>query len=341
MIDLHCHSTFSDGDCTPSELVELARSRGLKALALTDHDTLAGLDEFMGAASDSGLELIPGVEIACQGERRAILHVVGLWVDTGDPELEALLHRVRMLRHERNERMLGRLRELDIPLEWEDVEAEAGGEVVGRPHFARALVRGAHCRSPEDAFTRFLGRGKAAYVGRWLPAAAEVLGLLRRLGAVSIWAHPLMSSNLSGPKFRRLAMQLKSFGLDGIEAYYSDYSPHVNRKALDHAAHLGLLVSGGSDFHGANLPGIELGVGRGTLAVPDEILPPLAARAAEKRARARCSAGGGPASGSRAQGIGEGIQIVPADSGQEGAEMVQILQLAVDEGHHEQLGQDG
>jgi predicted metal-dependent phosphoesterase TrpH len=286
MIDLHCHSTESDGAVTPAGLVDLAAARGLSAIALTDHDTVSGIDAFLAAGKGRQPRTVPGVEIACQGDGSVIMHVVGLWIDHRNPVLLRLLEGIRVGRHRRNIGMVSRLRQLGCTLDLAAVEALAGGDVVGRPHFAQALMRGGFCRSHRDAFDRFLGRGKPGYVQREITPVEEALRVLSAAGAVCIWAHPLMGNNVTGAYLRRVVARLRPLGLDGIEVYYADYGPTETRNAREHAEALGLLQSGGTDFHGTNVPGIAVGVGRGALNTPDSLLPPLEQRAREKAARA-------------------------------------------------------
>jgi predicted metal-dependent phosphoesterase TrpH len=286
MIDLHCHSTESDGAVTPGGLIDLATACGLSAIALTDHDTVSGIDAFLAAGRGRRLQCVPGVEIACQGDGNAIMHVVGLWMDHRNPALLRLLEGIREGRHRRNVCMVDRLRQLGCALDLEAITALAGGEVVGRPHFAQALMRGGFCRSHRDAFDRFLGRGKPGYVSRDITPVAEALRVLSAAGGVCIWAHPLMGNSVTGAYLRRVVERLRPLGLDGIEVYYADYGPSETRSAKGHAEAWGVLQSGGTDFHGTNVPGIALGVGRGALNTPDSLLPPLAQRAREKAAQA-------------------------------------------------------
>ena len=287
MIDLHCHSSESDGELTPAALVALAEARRLAAVALTDHDTVSGIDEFLAAGRGRVVRTVPGIEVACAGEGNAILHVVGLWPDHRNGELLALLEGIRARRHQRNQTMVERLRELGCPVELSEIEDLAGGVVVGRPHFAQALIRRGYCRSHRDAFERFLARGKPAYVRRELTPVEQALAILSRAGAVCIWAHPLMGNSVTGALLRRVVQRLRPLGLDGIEVYYTDYGATETRNAREHAQALGFLQSGGTDFHGVNIPGIDLGVGRGALEVPDALLGPL-----EQRAREKASAAG-------------------------------------------------
>jgi len=286
MIDLHCHSRESDGDLSVEALVALAEARGLTAVALTDHDTVSGIDGFLAAGRGRRVRAVPGVEVACQGDGSLIMHVVGLWPDHRDPALGAMLAGIRSARARRNDLMFERLAALGCRLERAAVERLAGGGVVGRPHVAQALIQAGHCRSHRDAFDRFLGRGKPAYVRRELTGAAEALRVLSAAGAVCIWAHPLMGNSVTGALVRRVVQALRPAGLDGLEVYYSDYGATDTRNAREYCEAMGLLQSGGSDFHGGNIPGIDLGVGRGGLCVPDALLEPLLARAREKAAAA-------------------------------------------------------
>lgn len=297
MIDLHCHSSHSDGVHTPAELVQMAENAGLSALALTDHDTVNGIDPFLAAGAGRRLRVVPGVEIACQGEGNAILHVVGLWVDHRNRALGDLLEEIRTDRRRRNAALLARLDALGCPLDPAEIEAAAGGGVVGRPHVAQALVARGYCRSHQDAFERFLGRGKPAYIRRRITPVEKALAVLSAAGAVCIWAHPLTSNSITAAALRRALKRLGRLGLDGLEVYYPDYTETQTRTALDAAAELAMLPSGGSDFHGSNIPGIALGTGRGNLAVPDALLPPLEERARQKAAATRPGPGTGqPAS---------------------------------------------
>lgn len=282
MVDLHCHSTFSDGACAPAALLRLAEARNLSAIALTDHDTVDGIEPFLTAGRTSPVEAIPGVEVACRGEGSLVMHIVGLWVNHRHPDLLALLSAARNGREQRNVAMVERLRGLGCPVELDDVRAVAGGGVLGRPHFAQVLVRQGHCRNQRDAFTQYLGRGKPAYVSRTLPPVEDVLAVLGAAGAASVWAHPLTSKAVTGAKLLRVADRLRGLGLDAIEVFYPDHTEHQTRTATEYARRLGLLISGGSDFHGDNVPGIGLGCGRGSLAVPDAIVGPLRQRALGK-----------------------------------------------------------
>lgn len=278
MVDLHTHSSASDGTVSPSGIVELADHAGLRAVALTDHDTVEGLAEFVDAASASRVEAVPGVEIACSWYGGS-LHLVGLFIDPHTPGLQRLLQSVIAARGKRNRAMLQRLCELGTHLMWEDVVAAAGGGVIGRPHFARALVERGHCRSKTEAFTRFLATGKPAYVRRFLPLPSAGIGAIHGAGGVAVWAHPLAFRSVSPARLRHTTQRLKSMGLDALEAFYPDHTPEHEEVALRVAHETGLSISGGSDFHGEITPGIRIGTGAGRLHVPDHVLQVLKDRA--------------------------------------------------------------
>jgi len=278
MIDLHVHSTRSDGSVRPRDLVREATRLGLTALALTDHDTLSGLGEFLDASRTAGLSGVPGVEISCSWYAGS-MHLLGLFLDPANANLQALLETTRVNRRKRNRLIIDKLKALGINITQDEADAVAGGDVVGRPHIAQALVRRGACSDLQDAFNRFLAVGKPAYVRRFLPLPEEAIGTLHEAGAAVVWAHPIFQLRTATTKLRQTARFLKDAGLDAIEVYYPEFSQDERATALAVAKQIGLLASGGSDFHGANAPGIALGTGRGDLRVPDALLPPLAERA--------------------------------------------------------------
>ncbi len=275
MLDLHTHSTFSDGSDTPAELVRKARAAGLRALALTDHDSVRGVPVFLAACGAERLCGIAGVEISAEVPA-GTLHLLGLGVRPDHDELDAVLERMRDGREWRNRRILDRLRELGFDLAWEEVAALAGEEVVGRPHFARAMVARGWTADTRQAFDRYLAKGAPAYVDRYRPAPAEALRVIAAAAGVAVLAHPFSwvadETELAG----RLG-ELRELGLRGIEAYYPEHTAAKTVACLRLARRLGLLATGGSDYHGAAMPDIRLGVGNGSLEVPDELLAPLLA----------------------------------------------------------------
>ena len=286
MIDLHAHSTFSDGSLTPEELVALARRRGLTALALTDHDSTGGIGRFLEACSRSaaegyrggaGLTGIPGVEISVD-VARGTLHLLGYFVDPANADLETMLGRIRDGRHYRNQQILSKLNDLGLALTWDEVASYAGEEVVGRPHFAQAMHARKYVASKEEAFDRYLAKGKPAYFDRFRLPPADALAVLLRAGGVPALAHPF-TLDLARPALRRYVGELRDVGLQGIEVFYSEHSSEQITEYLALAREFDLAVTGGSDFHGEMNPKIELGTGFGSLRVADELADALRARA--------------------------------------------------------------
>ena len=273
MIDLHTHSTASDGSLSPRSLIDLANKIGLKALALTDHDTVAGLDEAVDAAARTDLIFVPGVELSAFNEKGS-LHIVGLHIDHKNPRLASGLQRVLAMRKERNPRIVKRLEELGMHVSLEDAAELAGGEVVGRPHFARAMVDRGYARDSNDAFARFLGKNGAACVFKERLDSAECIDLIRGAGGVPILAHP-DQTGLEGEDLDEFVGQLVDMGLKGIEVFCSSYKSHLTAQYTRLARKYDLVRSGGTDFHGAPKPNIKLGRGFGSLYVPDELLEPI------------------------------------------------------------------
>ncbi len=283
MIDLHCHSTSSDGVLSPAALVAAARNLRLKALALTDHDTLDGLAAFLEAAREvPTLTAVPGVELSCVTREGEKCHIVGLFLKPACAALQARLDELRRWRDERNLRILEKLAELGKPVTLEQALAQGEGRfVLGRPHIAGAMVKLRYVRSTDEAFEKYLKRDRPAYVPKKVLDASEAFRLLHGAGAVVVWAHPL-AADKSQTRFNELLDEMCADGLDGIEAYYPDHTPHATRRVLDQAAARGLLVSGGCDYHGGDRhPGIHLAVGFGNgFHVPDQLLQPIQERAA-------------------------------------------------------------
>ncbi|MBR4901314.1 MAG: PHP domain-containing protein [Victivallales bacterium] len=284
MIDLHCHSTASDGTVPPEELPLLARKAGLTALALTDHDTVNGVETFLDAAKNvPDVRCIPGIELACRLESGEHCHIVGLFVDYRNDTLQRLCNQIVEWREERNRCMLEKLSELGMPLDYETLKARHGDTVVGRPHIAEEMVNRGYCKTIRDAFQQYISRGRSAYCEREVPDGPTCLQAIHDAGGLAIWAHPMTSSSRTQSKCLAIATELRDFGLDGIEVYYSEHSPTQQDTVLRIAAKLNLAVSGGSDFHGDHIPEIKLGVGYGSLRVPDSLLEELNKRAEKYR----------------------------------------------------------
>ena len=282
LVDLHLHSTFSDGTCTPEEIVALAAEAGLAAAVLTDHDTMEGTPRFLAAARAAGIRSLAGMEISADVPHRTV-HLLAYGCDTAEPRLAAAMERVRGGRAERNARILAKLAELGCPITMDEVRAEAGNDkVVGRPHVAAALVRRGFAQDRTDAFRRFLGRGAPAYAERYRLPPEEALELVAGAGGIVSLAHPA-STGYNPAELRRFVGRLAERGLAGIECLYTGYLPNQVEEYVGLAREFGLVVTGGTDFHGDNKPGIRIGVAYGRLRVSVSAFDALEARCAAAR----------------------------------------------------------
>lgn len=277
-IDLHLHTTFSDGSLPPTEVLALAEKAGVTALAITDHDIVEGLPEAMAAGARLGIEVIPGVEISSRFEDSE-LHILGYCMDWQDQEFNRRLAHLRACRHERNPLIVEKLNALGLALTYEEVRRLAGTGAVGRPHIARVLMEKGYVQSAKEAFDRYLADGRPAYVPRQLPEPAEAIAWIRAAKGVPVLAHPTWV-RATEDGLLKLCEQLKAAGLMGIEVHYSTHKRAQTAAYLNIARRLDLLVTGGSDFHGVTKPDIEVGIGRGGLKVPDRLLEPLKEAAA-------------------------------------------------------------
>jgi predicted metal-dependent phosphoesterase TrpH len=242
-IDLHTHSTASDGKLRPSEVVRLSRQLGLTTLALTDHDTTDGVVEAQRAGAELGVEVIAGIEINSEGEH-GDAHILGYFVDPAEPRLQEHLVAIRDARVGRAKGMLKKLAALGMPLEWERVLVMAGDAVsIARPHVARAMVEAGYVASTQEAFDKYISNSGPAYVNRLRLTMSEAIGLIHGAGGVAVIGHPAHS------KLVHLIPQLVEAGLDGVEVYYPDHTLGQQAELLEIAARYNLVVTGGSDFH--------------------------------------------------------------------------------------------
>ena len=272
-IDLHLHTTHSDGSLSPTDVLRLAHKAGVTALAITDHDIVTGIPEAIAAGAELGIEIIPGVEISSR-VGNSELHILGYCLQWQDPELNRRLAFLRESRHSRNPQIIERLRALGLDVTYEEVRALAGTDAVGRPHIARLLMDKHYVTSAKDAFDRYLAEGRPAYVARELPSPADAIAWIRAAGGVAVLAHPTWAK-VSGESLNALLISLKAEGLGGIEVHYSSHTKRQTREYHDLAKRLDLLITGGSDFHGITKPDIEVGTGRGGLKVSEKLLDPL------------------------------------------------------------------
>lgn len=273
-VDLHTHSNRSDGSDEPAALVRKAVAGRLTAVALTDHDTLEGIEEAEGSARGLPVELIPGVEISCEWAPGA-MHLVVLFLRPGEGPLQDRLTELQASRSHRNYRITERLRQLGIDITMDEVIEESQVGVVGRPHFAAVLVRKGIVADIPTAFTDYLGNQAPAYVPRLRLEPEEAINLARASGGVPILSHPHTLGHTSADEFATTYRRLAAAGLVGIDAYYGDYTPQQREDLAAISRSFGLIPSGGSDYHGSYKAGLELGVGRGDLVVPDSVLEEL------------------------------------------------------------------
>lgn len=267
-VDLHTHTTASDGTLSPRELVALARQLGLAAVAITDHDTVAGLAEGLAAGSELGVRVVPGVELSTQLEYREI-HIVGLGIDPENGPLLELLARRKAERVRRNDLLLARLAELGMPIPAEEVRPDGG--LLTRTHVAEVLARHGYAESPVDALERYLIPGKPAWIEKNCPSPAQCAHLIHGAGGKAFLAHLDRIDKKDQARSLKLAREALGMGLDGLEARYTTYTPQWEALADALAQELGLLKSGGSDFHGARKKNL-LGSGYGNLWVPEQWL---------------------------------------------------------------------
>lgn len=272
-IDLHTHTTASDGSDSPAELVRKAAAARLAAIAVTDHDTVAGLEEAVATGRDEGIEVIRGCELGVHSEYGEI-HILGLWLPEGPSPLLEAMTELRRHRNERNERIVDNLRDLGMDITYDEVRALSGGVSVGRPHIALALLKRGYIDTPQEAFSRFIGPGAPAYAPKKVFSPAEGVRLLVSCGATVAVAHPMLMRCPEGWLDDTLA-DLKAAGLDAIEAYHSEHSHRDERTCVGMAERHGLVLTGGSDYHGRAKPAISLGRGRGGLRVTTHVLENL------------------------------------------------------------------
>jgi predicted metal-dependent phosphoesterase TrpH len=272
-VDLHLHSVYSDGSETPGAIVERASQARLRAIALTDHDTLAGVDEAAAAAHAAGIVFVPGVELSVEWATGP-MHLLVYSLHPGPGPLQDHLTEIQAGRARRNGQIVDRLRDLGIDVSLDEVTREAGGGGVGRPHFAAVLLRKGYVTSIRDAFDRYLAAGRPGYVNRDRLDAATAIRLARASGAVPVIAHP-HTLGITAGEFGTAFEQLTAVGLGGIEAYYAEYRPEMRRHLAEICRDLGITPTGGSDFHGSYKPGLEVGTGYGDLSVPDDTLDDL------------------------------------------------------------------
>src|SRR3984885_5196410 len=281
MIDLHSHTTASDGTYSPAQLVDEAGRNGVRILGITDHDTFSGYDRALPLARQAGLELVCGIELSTKLHGHSV-HLLGYFLDPllktslnpdGLGDFRTWIGDLQASRRDRNVRLVARLRQLGLDITLEEVQARGGG-MTGRPHFAQLLIEKGYVRNMQQAFDDYLDESAKGYVTRNEPQFEEAVQHIRVAGGIASLAHPIrIREDLAA-----ILPEVRTAGLNAIEAYHSDHSPSQTALYLELAARHGLLVTGGSDFHGAVKPEIRLGTGRGgNLRVPDDLVDRLRA----------------------------------------------------------------
>jgi predicted metal-dependent phosphoesterase TrpH len=258
-VDLHCHSTASDGTLAPEEVVRLAKRNGLSALALTDHDTVAGIPAASAEAATLGIDFLPGIEISCEYPRPGTMHLLGYGIDPSSPTLADLTRTLVQGRDARNLQIVRKLNEIGIAVSIREVEDIAGGDVIGRPHFAEALVRRGIVSHTAEAFKMYLGQGGRVYVDKEQLTAKRAIEMIRESGGLPVLAHPSQLRKENNAQLENTIKELIDYGLAGIEVIHSDHRDSFIDDLCDMADRFKVLKTGGSDFHGGNKPHIELG----------------------------------------------------------------------------------
>lgn len=274
-IDLHIHSTASDGTDTPEEILSRAIALGLKAIAITDHDTVDGVARLFGGHTPQGIELLTGVEISssppspfnCSGN----FHILGYGIDICNPELHSTLKILQQAREDRNPLMIKKLRDLGMDITHEEVAREAGDGLVGRPHMARLMIQKGYVSSIAEAFDRFLGRDKPAFVDKFRLDCEKALDVIHNAGGISVLAHPVTVNLDNGQTMDTLVETMANMGLNGLETYYTTHTSEDIEHYLCLADKFRLIVTGGSDYHGTLKNNIQMGRGNGSLNVPYEL----------------------------------------------------------------------
>jgi len=273
LIDLHTHSTASDGTLEPAALINEAVRRGVTVLALTDHDTLSGLSEAYDESKGHDLKFIPGIELSAD-YYPGTMHMLGYYVDPSDAVLGEKLTWLRDGRNRRNSVILEKLTKAGCPMDMADLDKYALGESVGRPHIARAMVEKGYLKTEEEAFNRFLAKGAAAYANKERTTPAQAIELILGAGGLPVLAHP-QTLDLDSRELLALVEDLAKSGLVGIETYYYSHSEEETVLYKYIAKDLGLIVTGGTDYHGPGFKGIDLGRGLGGMKVPEEVVEGL------------------------------------------------------------------
>jgi len=280
-IDLHIHSTASDGSLSPEAILTLAAEKGLCAIALTDHDSVEGVKVLFGTGNPTEVELLSGVEISAAPPSAfglsGSVHILGYGIDVYHPKLNEILEKQQRARINRTPQIIDRLNQFGISLTLADIQSEIGHQQIARPHIAQWLVKNGHAASMDEAFDRYLGKGRPGYVEKYRIPMDEAILYIRAAGGLAVLAHPGLLDLTETESYERFLVELMSMGLQGIEVYYPGHTPSQTLFFKNLAAKLGLLITGGTDFHGDINPEIQLGTGQGDLSIPYTVYESIAA----------------------------------------------------------------
>lgn len=281
-IDLHIHSTASDGTLTPFEILNIAQKLNLGAISITDHDTIDGSKEALRIGMPSPLRFLTGVEISVSSPQPLLysesIHILGYSINLDDPILNHTLEVLQEARKNRNPQILERLNNLGIDITFNDILKEAGDGQVGRPHIAQSMVNKGFVKSIDEAFNNYLGKGKPAYVDKFRVDCSKAIKIILDSGGFPVLAHPILLKTKNDNILENLVVTLKTMGLKGIEVYYPQHSPDNVAYYTKLAKRYGLLMTGGTDFHGSLKPDIKIGLGNGDFFVPYELYEKLVKR---------------------------------------------------------------
>ncbi len=268
-IDLHTHSICSDGSLPPAGVVREAKKAGLAAIALTDHDTVAGVEEAMEEGKKLGIEVVPAIEfsVSCATQN----HILGYYIDINNPELKNAMEKLFEMREYRVHKTCSLLNEHGFDVTVDEVRELAPGGIVGRAHYAKLLVNKGLIGSVKEAFDLYLGSGKPCFCGDQHMTAEQAVELIHKCGGLSFEAH-LHQMNLPDDETEKFLIHLKEYGLDGVEGYHSEYTPEMQEKYQQMAMRNGLMLSGGTDYHAAMKPHISIGTGTGNMKIPYSVL---------------------------------------------------------------------
>lgn len=269
-IDLHTHTTFSDGTFSPEEIIEYAYKKNIKAIAITDHDNFDGVYKALLTGKKYNIEVISGIEMSTDFQNKEI-HILGLFIDINNKQFNFKLNILKEKRKKRNYLAVEKLRKLNINITYDELEKISSNKIITRAHFAKILMQKGYIKSVKECFDKYMGEGKAAYVKREAASPEETISLINDSGGIAILAHPFLYG-FSENQIEEMILYLKSAGLKGVECIYSTHTEENTKYLISLAKKHNLKISGGSDFHGNNKPGLDLGTGYGNLYVPYEIL---------------------------------------------------------------------